>query len=270
MKKQVKKLNQEQIEEKDLNVKYFHCCGDEDLYPFKCSNCGRIMIFCYECDTLYRDLKNLEDNGRDINHFDPSKPAFSCPQCNYNFEYSFMRNSLYHVTYNEWIKAGFENLLEDYMPSLNVIGSETRYASAYCRKNKILVHSDSLTKDGFTIASKPYFILPIKTSDEELGKAIIEALLNSKYNVPTPDSSDFNKIRQDRLKAIGVKTEKELMEEAKYLAISSIKDKINILPTQNSGKDGFVHLNDLIININVDSDYETIGEKIIEGWEICK
>ena len=64
------------VKEQDLNFSLFHCCGDEDLYPFKCTECGRMMVFCYECDTLYSNLWNLSKQDNHVNHFDPAKPAF--------------------------------------------------------------------------------------------------------------------------------------------------------------------------------------------------
>lgn len=47
------------VEEADLVFRHFRFCGDEDLYPFGCPQCGRMMVFCYECDTLYGDLNDL-------------------------------------------------------------------------------------------------------------------------------------------------------------------------------------------------------------------
>lgn len=44
------------VEEADLDFRHFRCCGDEDLYPFGCPECGHLMVFCYECDALYDDL----------------------------------------------------------------------------------------------------------------------------------------------------------------------------------------------------------------------
>jgi hypothetical protein len=69
------------------------------------------MVFCYECDTLYPDLKNTTTVDNDINHFDPSKPIFSCPKCTHAFEYYFMKNSDYEVTRDEWTAAGYDTLL---------------------------------------------------------------------------------------------------------------------------------------------------------------
>ncbi len=99
------------VQEKDLDFTRFGCCGDEDLYPFKCSACGHIMVFCYECDTLYPDLKDTRVINRDTNPFDPTLPAFHCPNCGHEFEYYFIKNPSYHVTFAEWINAGHAGLL---------------------------------------------------------------------------------------------------------------------------------------------------------------
>ena len=104
------------VEERDLRPELFtgRCCYDVDLYPFKCPNCGRIMVFCSECGTLYEDPHDLDRNSRDsVNHFEPDQPAFKCPGCAREFEYSFMKNSDYHVTRAEFEEARLESLLRD-------------------------------------------------------------------------------------------------------------------------------------------------------------
>jgi hypothetical protein len=98
------------VREEDLDFSRFRCCGDEDLYPFRCPTCGRPMVFCYECDTLYRDLTSLQQVDGEVNHFDPSRPIFSCG-CGFAFEYAFMRNERYVVARDAWIAAGFGHLL---------------------------------------------------------------------------------------------------------------------------------------------------------------
>lgn len=102
------------VEEADLDFRHFQCCGDEDLYPFGCPRCGRAMVFCYECDTLYGDLNNLDGNSRKaVNHFDPSAPIFCCPGCAYEFEYYFIRDGLHKITFEQWERAGLSHLLEN-------------------------------------------------------------------------------------------------------------------------------------------------------------
>lgn len=100
------------VEESDLDFKHFRCCGDEDLYPLGCSRCGRLMVFCYECDTLHGDLHDLSHPGRwPINNFDTSAPIFSCPQCAYPFEYFFIRDGKHKTTFDQWQRQGVSHLL---------------------------------------------------------------------------------------------------------------------------------------------------------------
>ncbi|AMV23178.1 hypothetical protein VT84_02120 [Gemmata sp. SH-PL17] len=99
------------VEESDLDFRRFRCCGDEDLYPFECPRCGRLMVFCYECDTLHGDLKNLGSQAFPVNNSDPTRPIFSCPGCEYAFEYWFIRDCRYKASVERWVNAGFGHLL---------------------------------------------------------------------------------------------------------------------------------------------------------------
>lgn len=99
------------VTEQDLDFAHFHCCGDEDLHPFRCVRCYHVMVFCYECDTLYRDLTQPAAHHDGINASDPSRPAFACPRCGFAFEYFFMRNAAYEVPLEAWKAAGLEHLL---------------------------------------------------------------------------------------------------------------------------------------------------------------
>lgn len=104
------------VEENDLDFSRFRCCGDEDLYPFGCPQCGRVMVFCYECDTLHGDLSAVDDPKSqrwDINSFLSGLPLFDCPGCGYSFPFSFIRDGLYRVTQDQWRAAGCGHLLID-------------------------------------------------------------------------------------------------------------------------------------------------------------
>jgi hypothetical protein len=101
------------IEESDLDLSRFRCCGDEDLYPFGCPACGRLMVLCSECDTLYANLSDLADRSAEVNHFDPSQPIFDCLHCGHRFAYYFVRDGLYKVERERWLAAGFGHLLRD-------------------------------------------------------------------------------------------------------------------------------------------------------------
>jgi hypothetical protein len=100
------------VEEDDLDFRHFRCCGDEDLYPFGCPRCGRLMVFCYECDTLHGNLNDLaHPGGWAVNNFDTSAPIFSCPQCAYPFEYFFIRDGKYKTSFDQWQRQGVSHLL---------------------------------------------------------------------------------------------------------------------------------------------------------------
>ena len=99
------------VSEGDLDARRFHCCGDEDLFPYKCLACGQPLVFCYECGSLYPSLPDTSRHHHEINHFDPAKPSHYCPRCNHAFEYSFMTNPAYGVTRAEWMTAGLADLL---------------------------------------------------------------------------------------------------------------------------------------------------------------
>ena len=72
------------------------------------------MVFCYECDTLYDNLADLDGRGRDgVNHTDNGKPIFHCPECRNPFEYWFMRHGHHKAALEQWIAAGFGHLLKN-------------------------------------------------------------------------------------------------------------------------------------------------------------
>lgn len=89
----------------------FNCCTNADPYPFKCSNCGHIMAFCFESDALFPNLHDLGEIDEDVNSFDSTRPAFVCPRCGQAFEYYFIRNDAYRVTREEMVAHGLGHLL---------------------------------------------------------------------------------------------------------------------------------------------------------------
>ncbi|MBD3674084.1 MAG: hypothetical protein HUJ26_11225 [Planctomycetaceae bacterium] len=93
--------------EQSLNWRRFTCCGDQDLFPFKCHACGYALVLCYECETLYTDLHDLS-----ARRF-PAHDEYSCPQCGTDFDSDFMRSSRGRMTFQEWHDAGLDHLLID-------------------------------------------------------------------------------------------------------------------------------------------------------------
>ncbi len=88
-----------------LNWHIFNCCGDEDLFPFKCHACRRPLVLCYECEFLYTDLHDLSAR------LFPTHDDYSCPQCATEFDDDLMRSSRRRMDFFEWHDAGLDNLL---------------------------------------------------------------------------------------------------------------------------------------------------------------
>ncbi len=98
------------VTESNINPSYFHCCGDEDLYPFKCERCGHIMVFCYECDSLF---PNLSDTNLVvyIHENPPREPSITCPSCGNQIAYASIQAESNKVSFLEWLHAGYQYLL---------------------------------------------------------------------------------------------------------------------------------------------------------------
>jgi len=104
----------------DLDVEYshFHCCGDEDLVFLRCPDCGHIMVFCYECDTLFPDLAHTETSqGLSLTS---EAHRVACSVCGAEFkDRYFLRPEnveRYLPTANQVREAGFGHLLSKRRP----------------------------------------------------------------------------------------------------------------------------------------------------------
>ncbi len=93
--------------EQSLNWQLFECCGDQDLFPFRCHQCQHIYVLCYECDTLYTDLTDLSQRHA------PLWDNYSCTNCPANFDDDFMRSPRHRIPYTDWNNANLHQLLVD-------------------------------------------------------------------------------------------------------------------------------------------------------------
>jgi hypothetical protein len=80
----VRPSNPDLLTERDVLGSPFHCCGDEDLVFLRCPACAHIMVFCYECDTLYLDLADTsQSRGLTLTS---RGTRLQCPRCDRPFE----------------------------------------------------------------------------------------------------------------------------------------------------------------------------------------
>ena len=91
--------------EQVLDSSPFACCGDQDLFPFKCSACALPLVLCYECDTLFPELSDLRVQLPFV--LDTSR----CPNCAGEFSPDFMRSPQHRISFAEWSGRGHDQLL---------------------------------------------------------------------------------------------------------------------------------------------------------------
>jgi hypothetical protein len=115
-------------------------------------------------------------------------------------------------------------------------------ASAYQRKNHIILFAVSDTTAGVGIAAAP--VLRVESSDvTELGRAVLTALEGSQRNVPHPARDEWKEVAAPVLKAADVKSWHALAKAAKNVDIRFDTNRVSFIPTRNLGpKDGFIGL----------------------------
>jgi hypothetical protein len=109
----IKPRNPRLLTNRDVNWDPFHCCGNEDLVFLKCPRCAHLMVFCYECDTLYPDLHDVTQQQplrlTEITH------RVVCPACLQPFDdFYFLRQphvDKYLPTLEDIVSGGFAHLL---------------------------------------------------------------------------------------------------------------------------------------------------------------
>ena len=145
-------------------------------------------------------------------------------------------------------------------------------ASATLYPDKIIIATIDRLTSGGGISSTNITLLPHDSDPSLLGSTVRQHLSLTKENLPIP--SDWKQHYADFLKQVGFKNGKEHHKNALLLNLHQKDDTITISPTNNggyTGKDrGFLGIKDSDININVDIDNTTLGEKINDSWAKCK
>ena len=105
--------------EQSLETSWFDCCGDENLFPFKCWSCARPLVLCYECDTLYSNLGDLTQRRLHTSNDSP------CPGCGSSFDTDLMRSPRHRISFATWREFGLDHLLRDPSPDdlLHILAS---------------------------------------------------------------------------------------------------------------------------------------------------
>jgi len=112
------------------------------------------------------------------------------------------------------------------------------------KPNKYLVHGNSKTKSGLTIASRPFFkISETELNIDNLANSIKAALMNNGEKV-VEDPKNWNEFKRKYLENIGLKSSKELnAPSTKCVAIGLENEEIVFTPTRHADRpeEGFLH-----------------------------
>ena len=88
----------------------FDCCGDQDLFPFKCASCGHPLVVCYECDTLYAGLPDVAVSAP-FSWAKSDGTGSRCPSCTVEIPRDFMHAPANRISFAEWSAHGLDQLL---------------------------------------------------------------------------------------------------------------------------------------------------------------
>jgi hypothetical protein len=103
-------------------------------------------------------------------------------------------------------------------------------------KNIFYVQAYSKDTNGlWNSATCPTYAVSIQDKDA-LGKAALQALLDSKIGVPVLDLAECAAINKKRLTSMGVKSEKELMKNGKCIDIEQKDEDLTVAIIEFDGK----------------------------------
>ena len=118
-------------------------------------------------------------------------------------------------------------------------GNGEKSCVVYFLDDSFLVHPLSKTVDGIWIFQGPAERLERKCGDEELGRAVIDALARSKLEIPQPfDWSVFNEESTRALEEWAIPSFHWLQRKASQCCVEGRSGKLAIQPTRNGGVSG--------------------------------
>ena len=142
--------------------------------------------------------------------------------------------------------------------------SKIRQAHVDLRQDLLIVASYSKTVAGFWVMNGWFRTLSASSNNSLLGDAVLDALDRSASDVPTPP----REARPDApiLAALGIKTTRKYEQGTKSVGVKSAAGEIEIKPTENRGRDGFVEISDIVLQVP-GRDPDHVGRVVREGLE---
>jgi hypothetical protein len=146
-------------------------------------------------------------------------------------------------------------------------------AHADLRGANVIISSYSQTPvdtAGFWIVNGSVVVVPAAAPPEELGKAVLGALAESKRDVPVPDWSSADVFRPI-LDAAGVRGLPTYMRGTKSVSIVRHREGLELVPMQNGGargpQRGFHELLDAVERVASDTRDAELGEAVRRAFD---
>jgi hypothetical protein len=126
------------------------------------------------------------------------------------------------------------------------------------------------TPAGFLVQCVPCIRVELSASDESLGRALLQVLDAFIPNRAVPES--YSTERKEHLRGIGVRSERELQQQALYCSVYRDIDGFRFEPTHNGGtkgdSKGFAPVSDSITNAP-SSTADELGAALCRAFALC-
>ena len=111
-----------------------------------------------------------------------------------------------------------------------------KFAGAYAFDDRIVIVTYGRARDGSIHQAPVCFTVKLPATDDSLGYGVMHALESYASNYIPPLDPDVR--RKTHLKALGVRTERELQRYAKFCLMHRTQDSIAFQPMHNGGHKG--------------------------------
>ena len=142
--------------------------------------------------------------------------------------------------------------------------------SAYRLRDRYFIHPSKRTTEGAWVAQPQFVSLPLDSSTETLGHAILASLAESDGTVDHPTA--WRTFSNARLTAAGVRSERAFGTAARLVVVCRT-DSISLEPTHNGGISGagrgFTSLEGGRITVPTDSTPGIVGQTFLRVLEEC-
>lgn len=139
-----------------------------------------------------------------------------------------------------------------------------KWSTAYLKNNAIYLTSDVGSDSGSSKRSGPFFRIELPQSTEAIGEALLEALANSKMNVPL--DPDWVTRLKPLVKLASAKSWRDFLKGTKSVHIREIgQETFDFLPTENDGRGGFDHLPEIVVTAEREV-ARVVGEALLRAF----